>query len=237
MKYTLIGELPKHIYCYVDSYYTHKKYEGMNKAVWFGLVSHPGRMWGCNVMLECGAVYRNVPVHAIAFSAKPDDTWYPWQAQTWDCYGTDFSTLEYSYLSGLGCMAMLSNNQSRNATTGVRTGTYLFTAAPVGDAFSEAPDQAKEFTFVKLDNDRLTVQPTDRILFWDYSFTNSSEPLPNLRRQKETYSVEQDPWDKKANSPAAKAERRKFQMESKKPWKEKKTQEKEKKNQKPASTT
>lgn len=185
MKYTLIGELPRHIYCYVDTKHTHVRERGFAKAVWFGLVSYPGRVWGCNVMLESGAIYRNVPSHGIAFSEYAQERWYPAEAQTWDCYGTGFTTLEYNYLSGLECKVMLQNPPKE------MTGHYLFTAAPVGDAFSAAPDQAKEFTFVKLENDRLTIQPTNQIVFWEQSFTDGKFEFPKgLARQTKIYSVE-----------------------------------------------
>jgi hypothetical protein len=69
-------------------------------------------------------------------------------------------------------------------------GPYLFTAVPIGDGFSDAPDQAKEFMFIWLDNDRLTIQPTNRVLFEDRSFTDASHGVPRLRLQSEIYSCE-----------------------------------------------
>ena len=42
---TVIGSLPKHQYVWVDSRFTHKDPVGFVPAVWFGLVSHPGRTW------------------------------------------------------------------------------------------------------------------------------------------------------------------------------------------------
>ena len=65
------------------------------RAVWFGLVSIPSRMWGCNVVLESGAIYRNLPLHALAACEQPEPMWTAKDAQTWDCYGYDFSVLAY----------------------------------------------------------------------------------------------------------------------------------------------
>jgi hypothetical protein len=78
MIYSLVGELPRHIYCFVDSTYTHTESQGFLPCVWFGLVSYPGRTWGCTVMLECGAIYRNVPAHAIA-SPKQEPKFTPFE--------------------------------------------------------------------------------------------------------------------------------------------------------------
>lgn len=181
MRNSLAGELPTHIYCLVDTQFTHKKPLGYTPAVWFGLVSHPWRMWGCNVLLECGAIYRNLPPHALAFNPKPAP-WKPHEAQVWNCYGWDFSIVTYNYLQGCGVLA--------NTGKAHHAGHYLFTAIPIADGFSEEPEQAKEFSFIKLTNGRLTVQPTDRLLFSDPSFNKIDLFPKDLKRQTEKWSVE-----------------------------------------------
>jgi hypothetical protein len=71
----MIASLPFHKYVWVDSSFIRTGgLSGFEPAVWFGLVSQYGRAWGLNVMLECGAVYRSLPPHAIAFRKNPD----PW---------------------------------------------------------------------------------------------------------------------------------------------------------------
>jgi len=183
MSFQLIGELPRHLYCFVDSYYTHTEPCGFIPVVWFGLVSYPGRMWGCTVMLECGAVYRNIPAHAIAFEAQPCGVWTPQHAQTWDCYGENFTALEYKYLSGLECSAKCNNVAV--------VGEYLFSVAPIGDGFSAYPEQAKEFYFIKLENGRLTIQPTNHVVFKERSFTGDKFGVcSGLKRQNTIWSVE-----------------------------------------------
>lgn len=89
----LVGEIPRHIYCFVDTRHTHSEPIGFVPVVWYGLVSYPGRMWGCTVMLESGAVYRNVPAHAMAFDVEPEDPWTPSDAQTWDCFDSETEVL------------------------------------------------------------------------------------------------------------------------------------------------
>jgi hypothetical protein len=183
---TLIGPLPKHQYVWVDTNFTHRDPVGFIPAVWFGLVSHPGRMWGCNIIYENGAIYRNVPLHALAHLGSPTGSvrdWTPQQAEQWNCYGYGWSATEYTYLRGYRCKAKCGGEDL--------TGTYLFTVAPVGDGFSETSEQSKEFTFVKLDCGRFTVQPTDRLIFEDKSFTTHQWEWPKVfKRQTETYSCE-----------------------------------------------
>ena len=181
--HSLIGPLPRHLYVYVDTTFTHRgAHPRYQPAVWFGLTSAPGRMWGCTVLLESGAVYRNVPPHALAFSMHPDEPWGVQDAQTWDCYGTDFSTLEYPYLAGLRCLAKTGTTTSE--------GRYLFSVAPVGDGFSAQPEQAKEFHFIALENGRLTVQPTDRVVYEEKSFTGPLAFPHGLRAQTVVYRCE-----------------------------------------------
>lgn len=181
-RYTLTGELPAHKYVWVDSRLTHREPCGFIPAVWYGLVSYPARAWGCTVMLESGAIYRNLPPHAIAFNPKPVK-WRIQQAQTWDCYGWDWTAVQYAYLTGLECKAKCAGRDFH--------GEYLFSVAPVGDAFSAAPDQSKEFTFIALDNGRLTIQPTNHVVFQERSFTTHTWEWPTgLKRQTDIYASE-----------------------------------------------
>lgn len=189
MRNTVSGSLPRHLYVWVDSEFTHKEPIGLIPAVWFGLVSIHGRMWGCTVMLESGAIYRNLPPHAIAFDSKAEPGWSAQYAQTWDCYGTDWSACEYPYLSGLTCVAKPKVEDDRGQP--FILGEYLFSVTPVGDGFSAEPEQAKEFSFIMLLNGRLTIQPTDRVVFQEKSFTNGALEFPTgLKRQENIWSCE-----------------------------------------------
>ena len=133
-------------------------------------------------MLESGAIYRNVPAHGIAFSNSPAE-WNVKDAQTWDCYGSDFTAIEYGYLSGLDCKVRANGNEHE--------GNYLFSVAPIADGFSAYPEQAKEFCFVKLTNGRLSVQPTNYVVFKEVSFTSNKLEFPSgMKRQEEVYSAE-----------------------------------------------
>jgi len=184
MRNTLVGEIPAHQYVFVESAFTHREPIGFVPAVWFGLVGYPGRAWGLTVMLESGAIYRNLPPHAIAY----EKTLSPWEvdeAQHWDVYGWDWTALEYAYLRGLECLVKVGR-QGRQ-----EPGRYLFTVAPVGDAFSAYPDQAKEFSFIRLDNGRLTIQPTNHVVFMERSFTVGEIAFPSgLKRQDQIWTVE-----------------------------------------------
>jgi hypothetical protein len=183
MLYTHAGPLPTHRYVQIEPGAI-GRHDWLN-AVWFGITSYPGRAWGCHVMLECGAVYRNVPLHRLA-SRKTDTPWEPWQAATWDAYGWQFSTLEYPFLMHMAARVRLQDRAEHR-------GMYLFTAAPIGDGFSAAPEQSKEFYFVELENGRYTAQPTNHVLIEDRSFSRKTEWPDFLRRQTDWDSAEAPP--------------------------------------------
>jgi len=180
MLYTHAGALPAHQYVWVEpnALGQHDWLQG----VWFGLTCYPGRAFGCHVMLECGAVYRNVPLHQVAHrnTAAP---WTAADAQTWDAYGYEFSMIEYPYLAGM--------NGKARCKSGECQGHYLFTLVPIGDAFSATPTQSKEFYFMQLTNGRYTAQPTNHVLLEDRSFTDTLSWPTFLRRQTDWHSAEE----------------------------------------------
>jgi hypothetical protein len=104
----------------------------------------------------------------MAFHYDPELLWAPQQAQRWDCYGIDFTTIEYTFLRGLECQVKCADL--------ITTGDYLFTAAPIGDSWSRQPNQAKEFMFIRTEGERLTIQPTDKVVFIEKSFTTTGWP-------------------------------------------------------------
>jgi hypothetical protein len=178
--YTHSGALPAHRYVWVEPNAIGQ--HDWVRGVWFGLTAWPGRAWGCHVLLECGAIYRNVPLHQLAHR-KTDEPWAAKDAQTWDAYGWQFSTLEYPYLAASRVTVRLRDRREMR-------GQYWFTLSPVDDAFSAVPEQSKEFYFCGLDNGRITAQPTNHVLVEEQSFTTRIEWPTFLRRQTDWHSAE-----------------------------------------------
>ena len=181
MIFSKIAPLPTHRYVLVDSSFTHKTPCGLVEGMWVGVTSIPGRAWGINVILrDGGALYRNLPPHSIGFHSE-DFGWTIQQAQLWDCYSYHFTIVQSPILRGLRMRAKVKGE--------LLTGEYLFHVTHVDDGWSDSPDQDKEFYFIKLDNGRLTIQPTNRISFIDASFI-VNDKLPELKLSETIYSCE-----------------------------------------------
>ena len=130
MIYSGAGPLPRHTYCFVQpNTFGNDRWE---RVAWFGLVSHPGRTWGCHVLLECGAVYRNVPLHRLAHEEHAVD-WETYDGQTWDCYGHHFSVVEYPFLEAVPMIVKLRSKEELR-------GRYMFTAIPMLEEFDPGSD-------------------------------------------------------------------------------------------------
>jgi hypothetical protein len=188
----LFTSLPRHLYCMLERRYVRSGGDGLERCTWFGLTSVPGRAWGLTVLLENGAIYSHLPPNALVFETdsigvmgKPK----PWaieQSQLWDCFGYDFAVEEYSYLAGRTVRCSVTRRQGE-----LLAGEYLFTAQHYGDGYSSAPDQAKQYHFIKLELGRLTCLPANRFVVDAAEFTTLEGSLPKgLRRQTESYSCE-----------------------------------------------
>ena len=173
----MVIDLPYHLYVRVE---VGAVADDEQRGALFAMQPNIGGIFGGHVLLECGAVYRNIPIHQLHLDL-PDtidapSTHGPNDAQVWDCYASEYRAIEYSYLRGLA-----TRIKSR---CGIVTGRYLFTLVPHGDGFSRHLDQAKEFVVSHCAiTGRLYVRPTDKILFVDQSLPTNGHFPAHLKRQ------------------------------------------------------
>lgn len=179
-------DLPVHQYVTVSAGIIHDE---VQHGVWFAVQPNVGGVWGGHVLLESGALFRNIPLHALVIGPSDSTTHRPEDLQLWDCYAEEATAIEYRYLRGLTTL-------SREARgSGILPGKYLFTLIPKGDAFSRHPEQAKEFVVSVLDGSaRLAIRATNELLFADKSLADPPTAWPyGLKRLTEVPSVEG--WD------------------------------------------
>ena len=187
---THVSNLPRHLYVKCDmEFVSDGEKQGLEDAVWFGLTAVPGRAWGCTVMLKCGALYRGLPLHAMAHGDIAIMDWDINDAQRWDCFGWNFTTIEYDYLMGLSCKVWIASRKIWEV------GRYLFTAEPYGDGFSMSPAQTKSHHFIALNNGRITAVPGNNVLWNESSFTTPGDKPNWLRTQHQVWHGEEATWD------------------------------------------
>jgi hypothetical protein len=178
---TIACNLPFHVYGYVDKrFLSQHEVSGWEEAVWFAITTSRNRAAGLTVLLENGAVYRQLPPHAFAFSTDAVPEWSLRNACAWDCFGGDVQVIEYTYLTDLTVELL---------PTGPK-GSYLFTIEFDNDGFSKYPAQSKCLHCIRTDNGRLTMQPNNYLRWTEMSFTDHSLPLNYLRRQQIVYGTE-----------------------------------------------
>lgn len=185
------SNLPFHQYCWIDkSILSRGETQGWEECVWFGLTAVPHRAWGCTVMLKCGGLYRNVPLHALCHDQVGfDQRWTLGEAQRWDCFGYQHSPIRYDYLRELDCEVWVPKRGCWFA------GHYVFTVEPYEDSYSLEPSQTKSFHFLALVNGRYACAPGNHILWNEVSFVDKSADRSWLRAQNQTWHAEESKID------------------------------------------
>jgi hypothetical protein len=180
-------DLPVHQYVTVSPGLIHDE---VQRGAWFAVQPNMGGEWGGHVLLESGALYRNIPLHALVIGPDDSPTQRPEDLQLWDCYSEEATAIEYRYLR-----TQVTLSRSANCGAAPIVGTYLFTLIPRNDAFSRHPEQAKEFVVsVRDDTSRLVIRATNELLFADKSLADQPTAWPyGLKRLVEVPSVEG--WD------------------------------------------
>ena len=173
------SSIPLLQYIWVDTRFTHEEPIGFQEAEWVQTVAIPDRAWGLNVVFRKGGMmYRNIPPHAIAFDINPEMGWDMRHAQLWNCYGSQYEHMICDHLGDSQVRVKVRDE--------IIKGRYLFQTSFIGDSYSMTPEQDKTFIWVQLSNRRLTIQPTNRVTFFDPSFIDCTD-IPKLKLQNQIY--------------------------------------------------
>ena len=183
------ANLPKHRYVWVSDSFVAREPEGkLLPGIWFGVSSHPGRAFGCHVLLECGATVIDLPLHSPRWKEDAHlESMDLSQAVQWDSFGWNVEVFESSYLSGLD-VSVLSEDH-RLVTS---TGTAWFALDWIDNGWSNYPEQHKWLWVVATASGDLMAVPQDRLLFSEASFTAPDAGLPRggIKRQTQIWSAE-----------------------------------------------
>lgn len=149
---------------------------GTEEAYAFGIQSIKARALGFHVMLQSGAHYRNVPIHALTTNANSVPRTLQ-QCELWDCFSNKPVVHVFDYLVAHQGICHMRGSSER--------GTYLFTVDWLPDSlthtgFTRIPDQNKCAHVMELDSGNLCALPTNRIAWCDGYFIGD-DPAPHLQ--------------------------------------------------------
>lgn len=167
--------------------YNFKKGQGeFSKAVSFAVASVPGRAVGFHCLLDNGACYGRLPIHALTWAppkTKPIENVS--ELQLWDAPSEHISCITYDFLKESRCHVLLPG--------GEQNGTYMFTLDWFGNSYSESAGSIgwKSAHFIKLDNGYFALQPNNKILFHNPSWVKMSGK-PDYSLTTKTWKCEQE---------------------------------------------
>jgi hypothetical protein len=181
----LIADVP-FTYCKVRREFVrdHKDGHGQYEdCVVFGMTALEGRLPSFNVMMQNGAQWARLPIHA--FVNQPCE---PLAASTvclWDCLSYTMSVHAYAYLGTLVADVFCTDGKTRR-------GTYAFTVDWCQSDYSEMPDQHKCHHFLWLDEGQLCAMPNNRLRWHEPSWIKPFTDRPDYLVQTREWTAERE---------------------------------------------
>lgn len=152
----------------LEHLYQHDGREGFKDVVVFGAQSIQGRALTFHVLCDDGSMRSRVPIHMLAW--KEDATKMPLDhLQLWDCFGNHISATTYEYLDEMRVKTVLKDHSEH-------WGSYIMTFDWYDNPSSNEPTQYKCAHLIRLDNGNYALQPNNRLMWRDMSFT--TKPFP-----------------------------------------------------------
>lgn len=187
--HSLTAPLPVHLYAVVRrEFITNGEKTGIDKCIIHSVSCKPAQALTFSILLENGAQYRGVPIHAFVISQDPThdmpDKLELQGHQVWGCFGTTFSIIDMPFSRGLSAQWRDSNSRTY-AGRGLGWGIEFH-----NDGYSNAPQQDKSFNMLVSEEGYLAAMPNNRVRWWEDSFTNWNIPI-QLKVNHKTFYVEQ----------------------------------------------
>lgn len=149
-----------------------------------GVCAMEGRCLNFQVLLETGALWTRLPIHALVYEKQAPQLALKY-IQPWDCPSYHLSVHQYSYLRNTPVKVLLGNGE-------IVRGHYQFTVDYAQMPFAEN-DEHKCSHIIKTENGNLLAQPNNRCLWGDAILTNI-EKYPDYKScdQSSNWSSESD---------------------------------------------
>jgi hypothetical protein len=176
------ANLPRHIYVNVDNRFLGPEMpNGVTPGIWHGVYAREGQVLMCHVLLESGANWSGLPLHALSFTQDfrfPAEKLMPWGAM-----GTNTVVWSADYLLGLAC-----DVHAPIEATGRHTGFVVDWV----DGFSRYPHEHKPLNLIVLDSGQFALLPNNYLTYKDAHFVREEarENMKYYRRGETVY------WEK-----------------------------------------
>jgi hypothetical protein len=191
----LISNIPP-IQCFIrkEFLYDFKSHEKeLEPCYWVSVKSIKGRAFYFESLLtNYGALYDKLPISAYVWKEDVNyDELLPLDyLQIWDCLSYDISILEKSLLKGLRCKVFMKNKKFYEGNYILTIDNCYSNPNEFNNTLSETPNEHKSFNLIKLDNGQFTLQPNNRVLFYDQSLIASGVKIPDFKVSTKEFSCE-----------------------------------------------
>lgn len=149
----------------------------------FGFRAEPARVPMFQVMLENGAQWARIPIHALC--SKPCPEMALPLVVWWDAFSRNCQVKEVAFLRNHRVKAIGRDGVQR-------LGTYLMTVFWCDGGWSEIPDQSKDHHIIMLDTGQWIAYPNNRLLWYDPSWISGEVPR-GWKSPSTNYTVEGSP--------------------------------------------
>lgn len=168
--------LPYHLYVLVSNRYLGPNMpRGTTPGIWHGIHSREGQMLMCHIMLETGAHWSGIPLHAVSTT----DTFFGSEViMPWYAMGGQLITTHLPYLEGL-------HATPNNLSAGRHTGIVIDWA----DGYSRYPQEHKPLNLITLDSGPFVLMPNNYVVYKDKHFINDKrkDELTKYKRNEQVY--------------------------------------------------
>ena len=169
--------LPHHLYVHVqNSFLGPNMPQGTTRGIWHGVYCRVGQAVLCHVLLESGAHWSGLPLHALSVTedfSKPLSTLQPWGGM-----GEAMTAFHLPYLEGLQVVG-------RETGRGRHTGILI----DWSDGFSRYPQEHKPLSLIETSSGQYALLPNNYYTIEDKHFTDAAAEQNRMhyRRGETTY--------------------------------------------------
>lgn len=187
MRNTRIGDVPP-FHCFVrkEFLYGGLKRNEYEECIVIGAVVRKDMALCFTVLLESGALWYELPLHALTMVQGPRTYSLP-ELQMWDCLSDVWTVHRYDHLRHLDVKVVLELEDGKKVKS---DGRYLFTIDMMDAFYADHPAEHKTFNIIALWSGEIVAYPNNRCIFEDKTFTKVPAERPQYVRTSAHYFAE-----------------------------------------------